>query len=138
MNKILRFDEEHGVLRMEIPSYWEPGHFDENEAFEIIDQVQELYKDREHRYMLVDVSRSPGSGVSKEFRRWMAEQATRIGLEKVAIVGASPITRMVSRIVMAALGKSNDSRFFRTDDEALRWLTKARLEAARNETHSLV
>lgn len=138
MENTLEFDEKHGVLVMKIPARWEPARFNEGEAEEFISLMEELYGDSEHRYLVVDISRTQKTGISKEFRRWMTEKAARIGLDKVAVVGASPVTRMVSKVVMAALGKSDDTRFFISTNEALVWFANINAMERKREAHSML
>lgn len=135
---MLHFDEENGVLKMKIPKDWQSNRFDEHEAANFIDEMERLFEGKEHRYLLTDVSQIPGKTLSRKFRKWIAEKATRIGLEKVAVVGVSPVKRMASMIVMAALGKSRDTAFFETEKGALEWFSQISISEEIRETPSLV
>jgi hypothetical protein len=120
MEHILEYDEENGFLRMRIPSDWK---FNIREASSFLDLVEEYYAGRNRRYLIVDVSRSPGRSLSREFRIWMNEQATRIGFDKIGVVGVSPFNRMVAKIAIATMGKSRQTQFFKSEREAIRWLS---------------
>lgn len=119
MKHILRYDEKDGVLRMTIPSDWQ---FDIRQASSFLDLIEEFYEGKEHRYLIVDVSRSPGKSLSREFRMWMNEQASRIGFEKIGVIGISSFNRMIAKIAIATMGKSKQTQFFKSDAEAVRWL----------------
>ncbi|NLI98814.1 hypothetical protein GX441_09195 [bacterium] len=120
MEHILEYDEENDFLRMKIPSDWK---FDIRNASSFLELVEEYYEGRTHRYLVVDVSESPGRSLSREFRTWMNEQATRIGFEKIGVVGVSPFNRMVAKIAIATMGKSKQTQFFKSEREAIRWLS---------------
>ncbi len=127
MEHILAFDEENGFLRMRIPSDWQ---FNIRDASSFLELVEEFYEGRNHRYLMVDVSRSPGKGLSREFRSWMNEQAARIGFEKIGVVGVSSFNRMVAKIAIATMGKSKQTQFFKSESEAIRWLNAEALAGA--------
>ncbi len=129
MEHVLKFDEKNGFLRMTIPSDWK---FDIRDASSFLELVEAFYEGREHRYLMVDVSQSPGKSLSREFRSWMSQQASRIGFEKIAVVGVSSFNRMVAKIAIATMGKSKQTMFFKFEQEAVMWFNaKVFAEAAR-------
>lgn len=105
---MFEFNEDHGVLLMKITSEGESGQFDEARDHGIITTVEELYEGQSHRYLIVDIPQTPGGSLSREYRKWMSREASRLGLEKITIVRASSVTRIVSKVVMATMGKTDD------------------------------
>ncbi|MBD3285310.1 hypothetical protein GF338_03135 [candidate division WOR-3 bacterium] len=75
------------------------------------------------RLVLVDMSHDKDpSSMSKEARKAYAEHTEIIKPEKVAMVGANPVARMVAKIALSIMGRSDITKFFKTEDEALAWL----------------
>jgi hypothetical protein len=119
-----------GGLRHEI--FYDEGcgaarivHYDEitaDDARQIVDAVAEILKDKEHRYMIDDGTRVTLTKMDKETRKEFAKAGERIQLEKIAMFGANPMTRMMSKVVVALSGDAKRTRFFKTEDEALAWL----------------
>lgn len=111
------YDEEHGVVRMEIN-----GEFTSQEASELLDEVEKLFEGKPQRYLLNDVSKSPNATIDRETRKLVQKRGAEIRFDRMAFVGITPLNRMVAKIVMAVLGKSKDSAFFDTPEDALTWL----------------
>ncbi|MBN2380571.1 STAS/SEC14 domain-containing protein [candidate division WOR-3 bacterium] len=111
------FDEDHDVVRVKLS-----GSFTMQELSEIISILNELLEDKKHRCILVDVSDSARILSSKEERKAMAEMAKGLDWEKVAVLGADPILRISSKIILAVMGKGKEAQFFKTDEETLHWL----------------
>ncbi|MBN2381023.1 hypothetical protein JXM67_14590 [candidate division WOR-3 bacterium] len=62
------------------------------------------------------------ANIPKEVREVYKEHALKLPLDRAAILVNSPILRMAARVVLAALGKTNNTKFFKTEVEALAWL----------------
>jgi len=129
MKPELSFNDEYGVTIMRIPK--DTGFsdkIDEKESGEFIVGLLELLDRGEHRYLLCNVSGSANSRSSKEMRRWITKQGERMRLEKTAVVGASSVMRMIAKVMVAAIGQSEKTRFFKTEGEALRWFALSMVE----------
>lgn len=125
------YEEAAGVVKMKVTP---EAHFDERESAEFMEHPESLFEGKPNRYLICDVSENPARSMSKEGRKWMSEHASRIGdasgighasgigIEKIAIVGSSPVTRMIAKIMVTTLKKANSTQFFRTESEAFRWL----------------
>lgn len=86
--------------------------------------VEKHFEGKPHRHLLADMSENPAGFVDQEARRLLKSEADSIRFDKFAVVGASPATRMITKIAITLLGKSDVSRFFKTEEEALAWLKK--------------
>lgn len=111
------YDEQNSVARIE--------HYDTvnaDDARRIVDAVAKLLEGKEHRYMMDDISRVSMAKLDKETRKEFAKAGERIQLEKIAMVGADPMTRMMSKVVVTLSGDAKRTKFFKTEKEALAWL----------------
>jgi hypothetical protein len=57
-------------------------------------------------------------------RKTVAEEVTALNLDKVAILGANSVLRMMAKILLAVIGNkwSAETRFFGSEGEALTWI----------------
>lgn len=114
----IKRDAENGLLRLVIFSSLEKDDVDELMPV----MVREL-DNMARRLVLVDMSKDNNpSSMSKEARKAYKEYASVIDTEKVAMVGASPVTRMTAKIALYVIGQSDKTRFFKAEEEALAWL----------------
>lgn len=110
------YDEECGAAHI--------VHFDQvnaDDARQIIDAVAQLLEGKPHRYMMDDISRVSMAKIDKETRKEFAKAGDKIQLEKIAMVGADPMTRMMSKVVVTLSGDAKRSKFFKTEAEAVAW-----------------
>jgi len=111
-------DKENGLLRLVIYSSLVKADVDELMPI----MAAELDK-MKRRLVLVDMSQDKNpSSMSKEARKAYKEHAAAINTEKVAMVGANPVTRMTAKIALSVLGQSDRTRFFKSEEEAFVWL----------------
>jgi hypothetical protein len=115
------FDEDTGVLRFKLIGQWTVENFRE-----AMTRMQELFEGKEHRYLIGDVSEASPQKYTKEFRKLVAEETANVQLDKVAIIGASPVLRMMAKMLIAAGRIARkvpmETRFCKTDEEAVKWL----------------
>jgi len=111
------FDQENEILRAEILEKFEP-----EDAVGFVDFLLKEFNPEQQRYFLVNIYHPAQVMPSKETRTTLREKGSLTNFYKMAICGAKPGLRMVGRIVVAAIGKANDSKFFATEEEALAWL----------------
>jgi len=121
MNLSAYYDDRNGVVRMKIPS---DTHFDEKASPLFMKELGKLFEGKRYHYLLCDVSESSNTPPSRKVRRWMTEEAAKIGLDRIAIVGSNNVTRMIARIMFAAIGKSSSTQFFVNETSALEWLKR--------------
>ncbi|MBN2380579.1 STAS/SEC14 domain-containing protein [candidate division WOR-3 bacterium] len=115
------FDEDNEVLRFKLIGQWTVENFKE-----AMTRIQELFEGKEHRYLIGDVSQASPQKYTKEFRQLVAEEGANVQLDKAAITGASPVLRMMAKMLIAAGRVARkipmETRFFKTDEEAVEWL----------------
>jgi hypothetical protein len=111
----IKLDKDHGLLHLVIFESLDKKDVDEmmpTMARELDNMVRPL--------VLVDMSQDKNSSsMSKEARKAYAEHAATIKTDKVAMVGASPVTRMFAKIALSVMGQSEKTRFFKKEKDAL-------------------
>jgi hypothetical protein len=115
------FDEDSGVARIDLH-----GPIHREDAQSIIRRIDEVFKDQKHRYLLNDVSGLPSLQIDKITRRTLQEGGKKLAIEKIAVLGASPMIRMIAKVVIGVLGNNTDSKFFKTYKEAVDWLKEGK------------
>jgi hypothetical protein len=111
------YDEKEGILRVDVYE-----RFDGETADMFFSGIPQKYNKEQQRYWLVNMSDDAQRLVDKEVRVIAAEKGKALQWEKIAICGAKPGLRMVSKIVLTAVGKGSFTKFFSTEEEALAWL----------------
>jgi hypothetical protein len=115
------FDKESGICRLEIYK-----SFDTETAEAYFDDFEKNYNEEQQRYFMIFLGEDAQDVVDKETRRILRERFPQ-GTGKTAIYGAKPGVRMLAKIILAAMGKTKDTRFCADEREALDWL-KAEIE----------
>lgn len=113
----VHFDKTHGVARIE--------HYDlitVDDAKRLVDGLAEIFKGKTRRLLLDDSSNVSAAKMDKETRAIFDGAGERLKIDKVAVFGADPMTRMMSRIIFTIAGRMDSTKFFKTEDEALEWL----------------
>lgn len=111
-------DAEAGVLRLVIFS-----SLDKPDVDEMMPVIARELDKMKRRLVLVDMSQDKNpSSMTKEARKAYKEHAAIIKPDKVAMMGASPVTRMFAKIALGVMGESDKTRFFKTEEEAISWL----------------
>ena len=72
--------------------------------------------------VLADFSKSPNLSIDRETRHIIQKGALNFEFQKVALVGVSPVTRMIAKVILVILGNVKGSSFFETEEEAIAWL----------------
>jgi|GEM_PF-4420445 len=85
----------------------------------------EVFTAKNRHYLLIDVRLSQGLLSQKEIRNSFRERSLDVGLDRIAVLGASHANRMTLKILLSVLGKTNVSRFCSTEREALTWLKES-------------
>jgi len=100
----------------------------EENVHELVDLIHTEFesKGKEIRYLLVDSTHTGSDPVSKEARRALRMYSdVFFTFTKIAIVTSNPVTRMISKVALAAMGRSKVAKFFKTETGALEWLIEA-------------
>jgi hypothetical protein len=121
------YDEENGVLRADVLDT-----FDAETATAFFKEVNGKYTEEQQNYFMAYMSEEAQRLVDKETRRAARDGAALLKWDKLAILGAKPGLRMVTKIVMTAVGKAKDTKFFDDEEKALAWL-KTEKEKAKSK-----
>lgn len=111
------YDDENGVARI--------IHYDaiySDDAREMVDTLETLLEGKSPRLLLDDSSRVSASKMDKETRGIFMGAGDKLGIDRVAVFGADPMTRMLSKIIFTIAGKIDSTKYFKTEEDALRWL----------------
>lgn len=117
MNYALWFDDKKGVLYIRTT-----GMLSKPDIDMVTVDLEKGFEGKTERLVLVDVSESPVNLIDRDARRALRASGSVINFDKIALVGAVPTTRMIAKIAMGIIGKSDVTKFFKTEEEALRWL----------------
>lgn len=98
------------------------GMLTEKDVHEMMAKVEELYEGKPRRYALIDLSEAQGGFLDKSARRAFKEYAPKMQQGKMAVVGAKPVTQILAKAAIAALGGSEMTKFFKDKEEAISWL----------------
>ncbi len=111
------YDEDNGIMRAEIFE-----KFDVEDTSGFFDYVDKNFTDEQKRYLLAYVAEAAQDLPSKETRRSLRENAPAIQWDRIGLWGAKPGLRMLVKIILVAAGKTRNTKFFATEEEALVWL----------------
>jgi hypothetical protein len=93
------------------------------DVHEIMPASEEMFKDADHYYVLVDATAEPKGLLEKEARKAFGHYSDTMKiLEKIAAFGTNHVTRIMTKMAAAALGKLSVVRFFKSMEEARSWL----------------
>lgn len=112
----LWYDEKEGVLRSEIYK-----KFDIETLEEYFAEISKFTPEQQHYiigWVFCDAQQMP----DKDARMLAKEKFKTAHFKKIANLGAKPIVRMVSNIIMIAVGKGKDNKYFESEEEALAWI----------------
>jgi Fe-S cluster biosynthesis and repair protein YggX len=112
------FEEESGILRAELKKALYPEL-----AKAIFDDMFGNYTEEQQRYVMVLIGEGAQDMIDKETRKLVRERTMQNTWGRIAIYGANPGIRMLAKIILKAIGKGNDTKFFATEDECREWLS---------------
>ena len=112
------YDEERNLIWVKLI-----GQVTVEEYQHFADFVNSLPRERKMRY-LVDISRMDNSLFDRKTRNMVSESTERIPGSKIAMLGGSPITRMIAKTIVATMGKLHETGFFKTEEKAITWLDR--------------
>lgn len=124
MRFTLNYDEDTKILNAEILEKFEP-----EDVHGIVSTLKNDFTEEQRRYMIANIHEPAQPMPSKETRQALRGIPSELKFTKIAICGAKPVLRMVGKIIVTAIGKANDSKFFNTAEEAVSWLIEERKKA---------
>jgi len=116
----LSYNEEEDILHLKIM-----GVMESEDIRELMPRLQKMFEGKARRYAIVDMSESvqlDSKIMTKEMRETYKEMGNLMDADKSVIIGATPVLRMIARIVIAITGKAKTTQFFKTKEEGLAWL----------------
>ncbi len=109
------FDEENKVVVLRIKE-----EFNLEEAAETVKKMEQLTKCKESILVLTGITSAPPK-LDREVREVLKNLPQEMNITKTALILTNPAVRMASRIIVSAMGNSDNANFFKTEKEALRW-----------------
>ncbi|MBD3287142.1 hypothetical protein GF359_10710 [candidate division WOR-3 bacterium] len=118
MNYELRYDDEAGAVYLKVINM-----LTAKDVHEIMPASEEMFKDTDHYRVLIDATVEPKGLLEKEARKAFRDYSVTMKiLEKIAAFGTNHVTRIMTKMAAAALGKLSAVRFFKSIEEARSWL----------------
>lgn len=113
------FDEKNEALHLSFTEVW-----DENDVPELFKRIRAHFEGRKERNIVGDLSHAAPQSYSRQMRKMVAEEAAALSLDKVAILGANNVLRMMAKILLAVIGNkwSAETKFFDSEADALAWI----------------
>jgi hypothetical protein len=112
------FDDKNEVGVIEVVE-----EYSVQDADETFDVLEGLFKGKpEDRYfLLVDLTKAV-QNLSSAARKRIQKRSENLDLKRIAMVVTHPAPRMIGKMVVAVMGKSDSTAFFKEKEPALRWL----------------
>ncbi|MBD3286650.1 hypothetical protein GF338_09975 [candidate division WOR-3 bacterium] len=98
------------------------GDISLDDTKKITGQLKKNLEGKSNRSIIADISEIPTLKLDRDVRTKMAEMGKELKLDKIAVLGATPMNRMLGKIVLTLFGKSKDTKFFETKEEAISWI----------------
>ncbi|NLI97721.1 STAS/SEC14 domain-containing protein [bacterium] len=116
MKHELYLDKESGII-----FFRARGIFNYEDGVEAVEKMENLVKGLEDVRALIDTREMPPK-LEKDVRRLMQDLPKRFRISRMAMIVTNPALRMISKIVVATMGKDFKAGFFKTEEESLEWL----------------
>jgi pyruvate carboxylase len=115
----MSFDEKNEILFLKFVEEWT-----EKDIPEMFSRIRMFLEGKKKKNILGDVSEAPAQSYSRQMRNMVGEEVVDLKLDKVAILGANPVLRMMAKVLLAVIGNkwSAETRFFGSKAEALAWI----------------
>ena len=117
MNYRIWFDDKEKIVRVKIE-----GRFGSEDNREFIRKIENEFTGKDHHVVVIDVTEGKFVMPGRENREKMVERIKQLDFERIAFVGASPLVKMMMKIIAMSLGRKGSVGSFATDDEALIWI----------------
>jgi hypothetical protein len=112
----LYYDEQNKVLVMEVSE-----EFTFEDAQDALKIIRDTYADKAPYPILVDLEKA-SANLDRDTRKLLQDEAGNVGIAQMAMIVTNPMMRMTGKIMAAAMGKKNETGFFKTRADALAWL----------------
>lgn len=116
MKHKIAYDEEEGILRIQYIGEIIPDEYRQT-AEEVLKMPEENLK-----RILVDISQTVTPMWNRETRGMLAKSTPTIEGSRVAVIGASAAIRIISKAFVHIGKTQSQTRFFKTEEEAVAWL----------------
>ncbi|MBD3284761.1 hypothetical protein GF359_00330 [candidate division WOR-3 bacterium] len=116
MRHELSFDPQTRIMTIVVK-----GAYNLEETIKTETYMKSRTTDLDSYFLLADL-REASASLDKEVRKRLQNQMSEENLERVAMVVTNPAVRMIGKVVIATMGKSGNTRFFKTTEEGLAWL----------------
>jgi len=115
----LSFDDNSEVLKIKFTEPWI-----EEVIPEFFSRMRAMLDGRGHRNIIGDVTDAAQQKYTKKFRQMIADESESLNLDRVAILGANPVLKMMAKVLLAVIGKKLlvEANFFSKEDDAFEWL----------------
>lgn len=117
MNYKIWLDSKAEVVRVKIH-----GKFGSEDNSAFVQKLEDMFRDRQHRVAVIDVNEGQFSLPKRGNRELMVGRIKKMDFERLAFVGASPLVKMMMKIIAISLGRKGSIGSFDADDEALIWI----------------
>lgn len=111
------YDEKEGILRIGVLE-----RYDVPAVHSFFRDIREKFGIEKTRRILAFVAEPAQEIPDKETRKLLRNEAVTFDWGKIAVWGAKPALRMVSKILMVAIGKKDIVGFFDKETDAIAWL----------------
>ncbi|EDM77995.1 hypothetical protein PPSIR1_19339 [Plesiocystis pacifica SIR-1] len=108
--------EEGGILHIRVRGTLSP-----EDVTQIAARMREAFSGGDQRLVLMD-QREAEPRFSREARKAIQREAPELVWDRGGLYGLTHFNRMISRVIVGLVGRSKETRFFDTEDEARAWL----------------
>ena len=92
----------------------------DNMKYDAIDMLGQLQKEGKPRLGLIDLTKQ--ANYTPDSNKAALSNLEALNYEKVAMFGASTLLTEVSKALILAMGRSQNTQIFKTREEAVKWL----------------
>ncbi|NLI98816.1 STAS/SEC14 domain-containing protein [bacterium] len=116
MKHIIYFDETIPTIVIRVI-----GECSINDAEESVKAIEAIIEEQGKSSVIIDLRRFSAS-LDKEVRKILQDPRTTSGVLKMAMVTPHPSTRILGKIATSIMGRTKDTGFFKTEEEARIWI----------------
>ncbi|MBD3284765.1 hypothetical protein GF359_00350 [candidate division WOR-3 bacterium] len=117
VNYRIWFDDKEKITRVKIK-----GRFGSEDNKDFLHRLEDTFVGKQHRVAVIDVTEGKFTMPRRENREKMVRRLHELDFERIAFVGASPLVKMMMKIIAMSLGIKGSVGSFNSDDEALLWI----------------
>lgn len=120
MNHKLWYNQIQGFAYMQLV-----GELSRDDILTLFSMIEKVFEGKPNHHLLADLRLCPGTVPDKQLRDLFKQKAHEIGLDRIAVLGADPASRMAFKILLSVLGKTDATRFCESEKDALAWLMES-------------